>query len=111
MAPVKSPALRRALARQAPSLLVFLAVLGLWQIAVSGLRIREYILPSPLAVLRALSLSDIPWLRQAANKAGAQDVPTTIAHRLLTGGLVELHTDRLTLRITKRGQLALTRLG
>ena len=64
-----------------------------------------------MANQNALTLTDIPWLRQAANKAGAQDVPTTIAHRLLTGGLVELHTDRLTLRITKRGQLALTRLG
>src|SRR5436853_4997968 len=62
MAPVKSPALRRALAMRAPSLLVFLAGLGLWQSAVSGLHIREYILPSPLAVLRALSFSDIPWL-------------------------------------------------
>ena len=62
MAAVKGPALRRALAAQLPSLGVFLAVLALWQLAVSGLRIREYILPSPLAVLRALSFSDIPWL-------------------------------------------------
>src|SRR5438105_8446766 len=62
MAAVKSPALRRALAAHAPSLVVFLAVLTLWQLAVSALRIREYILPSPLTVLRALSSSDIPWL-------------------------------------------------
>jgi NitT/TauT family transport system permease protein len=62
MAPVKRPALRRALAAYAPSVLVFLAVLALWQLAVSGLRIREYILPSPLTVLRALSFSEIPWL-------------------------------------------------
>src|SRR5262249_61049615 len=62
MAPVKRPALRRALAAQLPSLGVFLAVLVLWQFVVSALRVREYILPSPLAVLRALSFSDIPWL-------------------------------------------------
>jgi NitT/TauT family transport system permease protein len=62
MTAVKSPALRRALAAQLPSLLVFVAVLVLWQVAVSALRIREYILPSPLTVLRALSGSDIPWL-------------------------------------------------
>jgi len=62
MAAVKRPALRRALAAQLPSLGVFLAVLVLWQFVVSALRVREYILPSPLAVLRALSFSDIPWL-------------------------------------------------
>jgi NitT/TauT family transport system permease protein len=62
MAAVKRLALRRALAAHAPSVLVFLAVLALWQLAVSGLRIREYILPSPLTVLRALSFSEIPWL-------------------------------------------------
>jgi NitT/TauT family transport system permease protein len=62
MAPVKSPALRRALAAHTPAVLVFVAVLALWQLAVSAFRIREYILPSPLTVLRALAFSDIPWL-------------------------------------------------
>ena len=54
--------MRRALAAPAPSLLVFAAVLALWQIAASGLGIREYLLPGPLAVWRALSSSEIPWL-------------------------------------------------
>jgi NitT/TauT family transport system permease protein len=54
--------MRRALAANTPSILLFVALLALWQLAVTGLRIREYILPSPLAVLRALSFSEIPWL-------------------------------------------------
>lgn len=58
----------------------------------------------------ALTLLDIPWLRQAAGKAGANNVPPFIAARLLAGKLVERTGATECLRITKRGQLALTRL-
>ena len=50
------------LARNLPSVVLFLALLVAWQVAVTTLGIREYILPSPLAVVRALSGSEIPWL-------------------------------------------------
>jgi hypothetical protein len=60
---------------------------------------------------RALSLLDIPWLRQAAGSAGALDVPQGIAGKLLTGGYVERDERRGCLTITNRGKLALTRLG
>jgi NitT/TauT family transport system permease protein len=52
----------RRLALYLPSLLLFAGVLALWQLAVSVFGIREYILPSPAAVLRALVSGEIPWL-------------------------------------------------
>ena len=64
-----------------------------------------------MAITSALTLIDIPWLRQSAQKAGALSVPSAVASRLLAGGLVELDSKRACLTITKRGQLALTRLG
>ena len=51
----------RWLARNAPAILLFVALLGAWQLAVSVFAVREYLLPSPLAVLRALGGSEIPW--------------------------------------------------
>jgi len=53
--------MRRGLARHAPSVVLFAALLGAWQLAVSVLELREYILPPPRAVLRALSGAEIPW--------------------------------------------------
>jgi hypothetical protein len=58
----------------------------------------------------ALTLFDIPWLRKAAAKSGAQDVPHVIATRLLAGGLVVQAVESGCLRITKRGEIALARL-
>jgi NitT/TauT family transport system permease protein len=51
----------RWLARNLPALALFLVLLVAWQLAVSWLGLREYLLPSPLTVLRALVASDIPW--------------------------------------------------
>ena len=63
-----------------------------------------------MAAQPALTLLDIPWLRQAAGKAGAHNTPELIATRLLAGGLVIRDDKADCLKITKRGELALTRL-
>ncbi len=53
---------RRRLVEQWPAVAVFVAFVVLWQLAVSLLHIREYLLPGPGAVLRALGPgTDIPW--------------------------------------------------
>jgi len=59
----------------------------------------------------ALTLFDIPWLRLAARKSGALNVPPLIATRLLAGRLVAKADTPECLKITKRGELALARLG
>jgi NitT/TauT family transport system permease protein len=51
----------RWLTRNAPAIVLFAALLVAWQLSVSVFEIREYILPSPLVVLRALSGGEIPW--------------------------------------------------
>src|SRR3989442_10338436 len=51
----------RWLTRNAPALVLFVALLGAWQLAVSAFEMREYILPSPLVVLRALGGREIRW--------------------------------------------------
>jgi NitT/TauT family transport system permease protein len=55
--------MRRFAVRHLPSAVLFLGVLALWQAAVSGLGLREYLLPAPLAVVRALGSGEIPWAR------------------------------------------------
>jgi NitT/TauT family transport system permease protein len=52
---------RRWLAAYLPSVALFLALLAAWQLAVSTLALREYLLPAPLTVLRALAGDEIPW--------------------------------------------------
>ena len=59
----------------------------------------------------ALTLLDIPWLRQAAHKSGAHNMPPFIAARLLAGKLVVRGDNPECLRITKRGEIALARLS
>lgn len=57
--------MRAWLAARAPSAVMFAGVLALWHLASTGLGIREYILPSPAVVARALAGGDIPWLAHA----------------------------------------------
>ena len=58
-----------------------------------------------------LQLADIPWLRLASHKHGALDVPRGIAVKLLAGGFVTADKGGNCLTITRRGELALNRLG
>jgi NitT/TauT family transport system permease protein len=52
---------RRRLAGHLPSIALFAALLTAWQVAVCVFALREYILPAPLTVLKALAGSEIPW--------------------------------------------------
>jgi NitT/TauT family transport system permease protein len=54
--------MRRWLARNVPAIVLFVALVVAWQLAVTVFGMREYILPSPLVVLRALGGSEIPWM-------------------------------------------------
>lgn len=47
--------------RNLPALILFVVLLVLWQLGVSVFQIREYLLPSPLAVVRAIASAEIPW--------------------------------------------------
>ena len=58
-----------------------------------------------------LDFEDILWLRRAATKAGAVQVPPAIAEKLIGAGLIELGTKPPTLKITEKGRIALTKLG
>jgi NitT/TauT family transport system permease protein len=61
--------------RVLPATGVFLGCLGAWQLAVTGLGVRAYLLPSPLSVLTAMGSGEIPWGKHiaitAAEIAGA----------------------------------------
>src|SRR5262245_6878584 len=52
-----------ALRRILPPATVFVGFLACWQLAVSGLGVREYLLPSPLSVLEAMGPGEIPWTK------------------------------------------------
>jgi NitT/TauT family transport system permease protein len=53
----------RALRRYLPAAVLFAALLAAWQLAVSGLGLREYLLPAPMRVVQAMLGDEIPWLR------------------------------------------------
>src|SRR5215510_5630369 len=52
-----------ALQRILPGTMVFVAFVAVWQIAVTLLGVREYLLPSPLSVLLAMGPGEIPWMK------------------------------------------------
>src|ERR687897_226764 len=53
--------MRPWLVRNTPAIGLFVLTLLAWQAAVTVLKLREYLLPSPASVLRALSGAEIPW--------------------------------------------------
>jgi NitT/TauT family transport system permease protein len=76
--------------RYLPSVLLFTALLLAWQLVVSALGVREYLLPAPLTVLRATFDSGIPWGTHigvtAAEIAGAFVVAGAVG--VLLGGAI-----------------------
>jgi len=54
---------RRWVANYLPAVAIFALFILLWQLAVSFLGLREYLLPSPASVLRAMGGDEIPWGR------------------------------------------------
>jgi NitT/TauT family transport system permease protein len=57
--------MRGRLRAHLPSVALFIGLLVLWQLAATQFGIREYILPSPVVVARALVSGEIPWLAHA----------------------------------------------
>lgn len=57
-----------------------------------------------------ISLEDICWLRQASRKRGVDLVPAPIAARLVGAHLIQADSKQC-MRLTKRGEIALARLG
>ena len=55
--------LLRCLSQNLPATALFVALAVAWQLASTYLDIREYLLPSPIAVWRALFGDEIPWSR------------------------------------------------
>ena len=58
-----------------------------------------------------LDFEDILWLRRAATKAGANQVPPAIAEKLVNAGLIEAGPKPLSMKITDKGRIALAKLG
>lgn len=58
-----------------------------------------------------ITLEDICWLREAALKRGTTAIPAAIAKKLVAAQLIVLDPRGDCMRTTKRGELALNRLG
>lgn len=58
-----------------------------------------------------LDFEDILWLRRAATKTGATQVPPAIAEKLIGAGLIEPGAKPPILKITEKGRIALNKLG
>jgi NitT/TauT family transport system permease protein len=56
----------RALSRYLPAVLLFVALIAAWQLAVTVFGLREYLLPAPLTVARAMMGYEVPWMRHVA---------------------------------------------
>ena len=52
-----------ALIRMLPAAVIFAGFIAVWQLAVTGLGVREYLLPSPLSVIQAMGSGEIPWVK------------------------------------------------
>ena len=57
--------LARWLVYNLPAVGLFVAFIALWQLVVTVFEIREYLLPSPWAVLQAMMPGEIPWAQHA----------------------------------------------
>jgi NitT/TauT family transport system permease protein len=51
------------LIRMLPAAVIFAGFIAVWQLAVTGLGVREYLLPSPLSVIQAMGPGEIPWMK------------------------------------------------
>lgn len=58
-----------------------------------------------------LDFEDILWLRRAATKAGASQLPPAIEKKLTSAGLIEAGAKPLSMKITEKGRIALSKLG
>lgn len=66
-APMGSPAARivRQVRAQAPAIVVFFAVIALWEVVVTALNLQQFVLPRPSAIATAF-VAELPALQKAA---------------------------------------------
>ena len=79
----------------------------------AAIAVHDCASPLPLHKERnmLITLQDICWLRLAARKTGTVSIPSAAAARLVGAQLIRADSNQGCMRITKRGELALVRLG